>query len=491
VPRLAHSHEHGSSMSFLFRFHDLIGGIHVPVDDGVDKLNRKYTLLVFLFLALPIFTKQYIGDPIECFTPTYFTEPQARYVNSYCWTASTYYLVAADQDEEDLDIVGQVGKNQEPPDPRVLPEELDYGGFDVASTGPERLRRVRVGYYQWAPLILLVQGCCFYVPFLVYNSCAHNAGVKLRRLLKKASDIASLPPGCQQREALLAEFVDQFHTLVTGEAGWCTDPSCRLPLSCRCCSGGPSRYLCLLYLLVKSLYVLNVGLQFLLLGSFMGRGFLKHGIELVRRLMADGEWWASPRFPLQTLCQVRAAIQGGLRTYTCQCVLPINVFNEKIFSIVWFYMAFLLPLNVLSLIFWVWRSFRCNRLAYIRLCLWRTRLVSMAEVGRLARKISGQYLGWDGVFVLRLIEHNHGSIMATLIVSRLWEFYANQMKMQEEGNSGPDPEMGSVASVGAPASSSWHSCHPTACHVSGHHHMGGAPQGMAGKRMPPNGFWSK
>lgn len=96
----------------IVRFHDLIGGIHVPVDDGVDKLNRKYTLLVFLFLALPIFTKQYIGDPIECFTPTYFTEPQARYVNSYCWTASTYYLVAADVDDEDYDIVGQVGKNQ-------------------------------------------------------------------------------------------------------------------------------------------------------------------------------------------------------------------------------------------------------------------------------------------------------------------------------------------------------------------------------------------
>lgn len=84
----------------------------MPVDDGVDKLNRKYTLLVFLFLALPIFTKQYIGDPIECFTPTYFTEPQARYVNSYCWTASTYYLVAADADDEDYDIVGQLGKNQ-------------------------------------------------------------------------------------------------------------------------------------------------------------------------------------------------------------------------------------------------------------------------------------------------------------------------------------------------------------------------------------------
>jgi hypothetical protein len=102
-------------LCITIRFHDLIGGIHVPVDDGVDKLNRKYTLLVFLFLALPIFTKQYIGDPIECFTPTYFTEPQARYVNSYCWTASTYYLVAADADDEDYDIVGQVGKNQVSP----------------------------------------------------------------------------------------------------------------------------------------------------------------------------------------------------------------------------------------------------------------------------------------------------------------------------------------------------------------------------------------
>lgn len=97
------------SLFLLNRFHDLIGGIHVPVDDGVDKLNRKYTLLVFLFLALPIFTKQYIGDPIECFTPTYFTEPQARYVNSYCWTASTYYLVAADADDDDYDgFTGQV-----------------------------------------------------------------------------------------------------------------------------------------------------------------------------------------------------------------------------------------------------------------------------------------------------------------------------------------------------------------------------------------------
>lgn len=83
----------------------------MPVDDGVDKLNRKYTLLVFLFLALPIFTKQYIGDPIECFAPVYFAEHQSRYINSYCWTQSTYYMVPVGDPEDDGDQVssGSVG----------------------------------------------------------------------------------------------------------------------------------------------------------------------------------------------------------------------------------------------------------------------------------------------------------------------------------------------------------------------------------------------
>lgn len=395
-----------------------------------------------------------------------------------------------------------------------MPDEVDYFiGFEtVTHIGNEKLRRVRVSYYQWAPLILLVQGLCFYIPFLIWNSCANNAGVKLRRLLKKASDIASLPPGCQQREALLAEFVDQFHTLVTGEAGWCADLQCNptnspansasssqasgssgansqqnnagapnqnsrgarnnnnnnedpngdgrgnhrgqqqagcclvsIPLigsllACclKPCSSfglvGPSKYLCLLYLAVKSAYVFNVGLQFFLLGQFLGRGYLRHGLELINRLIVNGDWWASPRFPLSTLCQVRADMSGGLRSYTCQCVLPINVFNEKIFSVVWFYMAFLMPLNVLSLLFWIYRTFETNRLSYIRLCLWRTRLVELNQIHRTVRRLSQSYLGWDGVFLLRLIEHNHGSIMATLIMSRLWEFYANQMKLQEDAN---------------------------------------------------------
>ncbi|XP_022239541.1 innexin unc-9-like [Limulus polyphemus] len=468
-------------MSYFFRLHDLIGGLHVPIDDGVDKLNRKYTLLVFLFLALPIFTKQYIGDPIQCFTPTYFTDAQARYVNSYCWTASTYYLVTTDNVDDTTD------PPQHPPDIRFTPEEIDYNGLDVYTVQRNKLRRINVSYYQWSSVILMVQGVCFHLPFIMWSACAHNAGIKLRRLLKRASDIAALPPGCQQRESLLTEFVDQFHTIITGNVGWCTDPSCRLPLiGCRCVAG-PSRYLALLYILVKLFYLINVGVQFMLLSAFLGKGYIRHGIEILRRLAASGDWWNSPRFPLQTLCQVRAAMQGALQTYVCRCVLPINVFNEKIYSVIWFYLAILFPLNAVSLLLWIWRTFPCNRLAFIRLCLWRTRLVNMSEVSRSARKISSNYLGWDGVFLLRLIEHNHGSTLVTAIVSKLWEFYSTQLKAQEEGNS--DVEMApmptSLPSV-AP-STSWHSCHAGACHLS---HFGRQTLPST-KRKPPNSYWGK
>lgn len=105
-------------------------------------------------------------------------------------------------------------------------------------------------------------------------------------------------------------------------------------------------------------------------------------------------------------------------------------------------------------------------------------------------QVETSYLGWDGVFVLRLIEHNHGSNLATVILGKLWEFYANQMKAQEDGGAvdlemGRPGEMGSVTSV-AP-STSWHSCHAGACHL-GHFTQ---QQKQRSSAPPHNGYWSK
>ena len=39
----------------------------------VDKLNYQLTVLAFFFLALLSTLNSYVGDPIDCWTPEYFT----------------------------------------------------------------------------------------------------------------------------------------------------------------------------------------------------------------------------------------------------------------------------------------------------------------------------------------------------------------------------------------------------------------------------------
>ncbi len=43
------------------------------IDDGFDRMNRQYTVLLFLIILIFLGLKQFVGDPIECFTPQYFS----------------------------------------------------------------------------------------------------------------------------------------------------------------------------------------------------------------------------------------------------------------------------------------------------------------------------------------------------------------------------------------------------------------------------------
>lgn len=129
----------------------------MPVDDGVDKLNRKYTLLVFLFLALPIFTKQYIGDPIECFAPVYFAEHQSRYINSYCWTQSTYYMVPVGDPEDDADQVSRRAFKRQLVSPATAESDRQLDGWPgrrQSASLPGRGNKLRDGQSG------LIRGCC-------------------------------------------------------------------------------------------------------------------------------------------------------------------------------------------------------------------------------------------------------------------------------------------------------------------------------------------
>jgi len=78
---------------------------------------------------------------------------------SYCWIRNTYFLPF------DADI---------PTDAR-----LGDGGGGRRRRGPDRLP-----YYQWVPLILLVQALGFYAPYRVWTRLSRRAGLDLHSLVE-------------------------------------------------------------------------------------------------------------------------------------------------------------------------------------------------------------------------------------------------------------------------------------------------------------------
>jgi hypothetical protein len=51
---------------------------HFEDDDFIDRLNNRYTVLVLVMCILIITGKNYVGDPINCWTPGKFNQDFER-----------------------------------------------------------------------------------------------------------------------------------------------------------------------------------------------------------------------------------------------------------------------------------------------------------------------------------------------------------------------------------------------------------------------------
>ncbi len=89
---------------------------------------------------------------------------------------------------------------------------------------------------------------------------------------------------------------------------------------------------------------------------FPGYNFHMFGFHVAKHILHGDEWNQSERFPRVTLCDFHIRQNTNVHRYTFQCVLPINLFNEKIFIIVWFWLLFVSLVSSISLIHWLQKS---------------------------------------------------------------------------------------------------------------------------------------
>ena len=108
-------------------------------------------------------------------------------------------------------------------------------------------------------------------------------------------------------------------------------------------------YLSYLYIFVKLCYLLSSVGQVFILNRLIGQNFYKLGINLIISFLTDDEWPQLAIFPRISLCEIYIREIGTVHPYLIQCVLRINLFNELIFILVWFWLLFVITMTAIDL----------------------------------------------------------------------------------------------------------------------------------------------
>lgn len=182
-----------------------------------------------------------------------------------------------------------------------------------------------------------------------------------------------------------------------------------------------------LLMLTKLVTVCLLGGAFVVLASFMQTDVTWGWNLLYDRLTGEsGRPTEMNFFPREVLCEVKVRQMQNEVMYTVQCVLPINMWNEKVFAALWFWMLFLLLLSIYSYMFWFRvLMFSSSRHRFLLKLFPEEPFGVEASFGRsrYVDEFAEEFLNSDVLLELRLLESTCGLRDIRRVAARLWEAY--------------------------------------------------------------------
>ena len=311
-------------------------------------------------------------------------------------------------------------------------------------------KKAHLNYYQWVPFILLTQAFLFYSPAFVWQSFGTKTGFDINTLVKLINNSENLNPEMREKTLrYLAKHMDKALEIQRDNNSKTFSKFSRLFNRIFCFLFFQKRhgnYLLSVYLFTKVLFILNVFVQFFLLNNFLGNNYKLYGIEVIvnlwksslltssfstnsNQIMTQSEIIESPRFPRVTMCQFQVRFLGdNIHEYVVQCALPINLFNEKIFIFIWFWLVYVAFASIYGLILWLWYLLPWNRVNFLKKYLKTMDRKSKEKFDKkMFRTFDRYYLKQDGVLVLRLIGKNSNQVFMGELMLALWDnFKRNQ-----------------------------------------------------------------
>ena len=311
--------------------------------------------------------------------------------------------------------------------------------------GQPGVMKQHLGYYQWVPVILLMQALFFYLPCCFWRICADRSGINVNNLVEAADTIqnALYPERRDKTIKYMIRHLDHYLEYQREYRGGCC-VACKHFFAkhmCLVCGNRYGNYLVALYFFTKVMYFLNVIGQLFLLNLFLGTDYHFYGIKVIMDLIQGNEVEAAPIFPRITLCDFQIRQLGNVHRHTVQCVLPINLFNEKIFIFLWFWFLFTTAATGLSLVRWFWVvGVRSRRIRYIRKHLKiMDRITGDSDRDRkLTLKFAEMYLKQDGILALKLVAKNSTELVVADIVASLWDNYKGKPIHRSTSDFGED-----------------------------------------------------
>ena len=306
-------------------------------------------------------------------------------------------------------------------------------------------QEAQITYYQWVPIILIFQAFLFKLPNLVWRMCNGYSGINLEKICKIAD--GTMLRSTEDRQKEITTLAWYMHKWVVTNRNYHHNVLTRVrqrisSVFCFCIGKRDGQYLTGFYLFVKILYCINIVGQFFLLNAFMANDFNVFGLEIILYLIGRGDWKPSLRFPRVTLCDYQIRQLANVQQWTVQCVLPVNMFNEKIFIFLWFWFFIVSVLTFLNMFSWMYYIlFSSNKTKYLRKYLKLNNDLHTAFDKKLSRKFADDYLRDDGVFVLRVLAKNSSEMAVTDLVYSLWKvFKENYCPPKKDNSTGDESE---------------------------------------------------
>jgi len=298
----------------------------VNVDNIIFRLHSIVTVFILMTGTMFSSMKSYFGENIECLSNK--NDLSKELIQLYCWMEGSFSVYT--------------GNGYDAPSNSMTGYHNAYPG--VKPYNPNADKKIYHRYYQWVYFILIIQSIMFYVPRYLWKA---KEAKRLRELISelKKNHISEMSE--HNSSKLIQDVADSL--LIGGDYFF-------------------------FFVFCEVYYFFHLVAQIWFTNIFLQGQFLNLGVNWLRYNYQDDDYSGDPLikvFPRLTKCSFhRFGFSGSIETHDSLCFLPLNIVNEKIYVVLWFWYIFLflitapyLVYRVLIISFSVLRFYKLRHLA--------------------------------------------------------------------------------------------------------------------------------